>query len=333
MHNEQVRVLCLGHRFEDLAIEQEVLGRVAAVVDGNRLTPAQQETALEEAHGILLGTAASLGSPRISRMRHCRVIARYGVGVDNVAIAEAQARGIVVTNVPDYCVDEVSDHALTLILCVARQILPALEAVRQGRWDLQPVAPVRRLSSLTMGLVGVGQIGQALGRKAAALGMRVLAFDPWADPEAFVRAVAVSVEFPILLGESDFISIHCPLTLETRGLFGAVQFRQMKPTAWLVNTSRGEVVDEDALLRALDAGEIAGAALDVVAGEPPPAGHPMRQRQDVVLTPHVAWFSKEAIEELRRKAAEQVRDVLVGRWPPYALTPKPPAAGTGDDGT
>ena len=267
---------------------------------------------LAQADAVMVGTGIRLGPERIDGMQRCRIIVRYGIGVDNVALEAARRRGIVVANVPDYCVDEVADHALALMLAVLRRVVPAHRVVRDGRWDVTVMAGVRRLRELTLGVVGFGRIGRTVGTKASALGMRVVAYDPWVPAEAIRSAGAQPVSLDELLAQADVVTLHCPLTPETRHLLGAAQLARMKPTAYLVNTSRGELVDADALAEALRSGKLAGAALDVLPQEPPPAGHPLLSLDNVVVTPHVAWYSEDSLVELRTKAAQQVREVLLG---------------------
>jgi len=257
----------------------------------------------------------------IGQMPRCRVISRFGIGVDNVDIGAATSAGIVVTRVPDYCLDEVSDHALTLLLALARKIPFANARVQAGRWEMPAVVPLHRLRGSVLGLVGFGRIPQLVAPKAQAFGFRVVAFDPYVPAEVFARAGVASVDFAELLKVSDFVSIHCPLSPETRGLFGADAFRRMKPSAGVVNTARGPIVDEAALAVALDRGQLAGAALDVMSEEPP-VNSPLLGRDNVVLTPHVSFYSEESLVELQTKAAQEVVAVLSGRAPRNAVNPE-----------
>lgn len=308
----QALVVAAGHRFPDVSIEENILGDLARVVNGRGMDGEALQRALAQADAVMVGTGIRLGPELIDGMQRCRIIVRYGIGVDNVALEAARRRGIVVANVPDYCVDEVADHALALMLAVLRRVVPAHRVVRDGRWDVTVMAGVRRLRELTLGVVGFGRIGRTVGTKASALGMRVVAYDPWVPAEAIRSAGAQPVSLDELLAQADVVTLHCPLTPETRHLLGAAQLARMKPTAYLVNTSRGELVDADALAEALQSGRLAGAALDVLPQEPPPAGHPLLSLDNVVVTPHVAWYSEDSLVELRTKAAQQVREVLLG---------------------
>jgi D-3-phosphoglycerate dehydrogenase / 2-oxoglutarate reductase len=242
----------------------------------------------------------------------CRTVARYGVGVDNIDVAAATRLGMVVSNVPVYCVDEVADSALLGILALARRLLPLTRDVAAGRWGRDVPGAGTRLRGKVLGLVGLGVIGSALATRAQALGLEVIAFDLSGRVPAGGRAVGSLDE---LLEQADVVSLHVPLTERTHHLIGAEQLQRMKPTAWLVNTARGPLIDNAALLAALESGAIAGAALDVTDPEPLPADHPLRTRDDVVLTPHTAFSSDGSLVELATKAATNVVEVLQGRVP------------------
>jgi D-3-phosphoglycerate dehydrogenase len=227
----------------------------------------------------------------------------------------------VVTKVPDYCIDEVSDHTLALLLAAARKIPLSNTQVHAGRWEMKAVVPIHRLRGSLLGLVGFGRIPQLVAPKAQAFGLRVLAYDPYAAPDVLARAGVEHVDFSQLLKQSDYVSIHTPLLPETRGLFNAAAFRQMKPTAYLINTARGPIVDEAALAAALDAGQLAGAALDVMPQEPP-VSSPLLGRRNVIITPHTSFYSEESLLELQRKASEEVVAVLSGQAPRNPVNPE-----------
>jgi D-3-phosphoglycerate dehydrogenase / 2-oxoglutarate reductase len=269
----------------------------------------------------LLATYAKITADMIRQMTRCRIISRFGIGVDNVDIPAATERGIVVTKVPDYCIDEVSDHAMALLLSAVRKIPLANSLVQQGRWEMPAVVPIHRLRGTVLGLVGFGRIPQLVAPKAQAFGMRVVSFDPYIPKDVFDRAKVESVDFPQLLKLSDYVSIHAPLLPETQGLFNADAFRQMKPHAYLINTARGPIVDEAALAHALDAGQLAGAALDVMTKEPP-TGSPLLGRPNVIITPHTSFYSEESLNDLETKAAEEVVRVLKGQAPKNPVNPE-----------
>ncbi|MBG0566967.1 C-terminal binding protein [Actinoplanes aureus] len=248
----------------------------------------------------------------------CRTVARYGVGVDNIDVGHATRLGMLVSNVPVYCVDEVADSALLGILALARRLIPLTRDVAAGGWGRTVPGSGSRLRGKILGLVGLGSIGSALAERAHALGLDVVAFSRSPRPVPGVRWAASLKD---LLAEADMVSLHMPLTDRTRQLIGAAELAAMKPTAWLVNTARGPLVDTAALLKALEHGTIAGAALDVTDPEPLPADHPLRTRDDVVLTPHTAFSSDGSLAELARRAATNVVDVLAGRLPATIVNP------------
>jgi D-3-phosphoglycerate dehydrogenase len=269
----------------------------------------------------LFATYAKITAEMIRQMTRCRIISRFGIGVDNVDIPAATERGIVVTKVPDYCIDEVSDHTMALLLSAVRKIPFANSMVHAGRWEMPAVVPIHRLRGTVLGLMGFGRIPQLVAPKAQSFGIRVVSFDPYVPKDVFERAHVQSVEFADLLKISDYISIHSPLLPETQNLFNAEAFRQMKPSAYLINTARGPIVDEVALAHALDAGELAGAALDVMPKEPP-SGSPLFGRPNVIITPHTSFYSEESLIDLQTKAAEEVVRVLKGEAPKNPVNPE-----------
>jgi D-3-phosphoglycerate dehydrogenase / 2-oxoglutarate reductase len=249
----------------------------------------------------------------------CRVVSRYGIGLDNIPVQRATELGIVVTNVPGFCVDEVSDHVMALLLAATRRIPYFTTLTRGGGWSQQADRPMPRLRGQTLGLIGYGDLARALVPKALAFGMKILAYTPRLAPDALEPFGRATNDLGLLLREADYLSIHVPLTSETCGLIDEQALRQMKPTALLINTSRGAIIDEAALVRALQEDWIAGAALDVLASEPPPPNHPLLAMPNVMITPHVAFYSTGAIEELARRAAEQVAQALRGEIPTHVV--------------
>jgi D-3-phosphoglycerate dehydrogenase / 2-oxoglutarate reductase len=267
----------------------------------------------------ILVTYAKLPGELLRQFRRCKAIGRFGLGVDNIDIAAAAELGITVTYVPDYCMQEVSDHTMALLLALARKVPQSNALVQAGRWDMPAVVPIHRLAGRVLGLVGFGNIPRALAPKAKAFGLRVVAHDPYASQHALAAAGVEGMSFDRLLEISDFVSIHAPLLPATRGLFNADVFRKMKQGACLINTARGPLVDEDALLAALDSGRLVGAALDVVAVEPLPKQSRLIGRDNVVLTPHTGFYSVEALNELQTKCAADVARVLSGEKPVYPV--------------
>jgi len=306
--------------------EREILAEVGA-----RLVerPCLTEQDLIE-HGREADAILTLDEPLtagvIASLARCRVISRFGIGVDKVDLEAATAAGIVVTNVPDYCVDEASDHALALMLAVERRI-PALDAaVMQGRWDTAAVAgPVRRLRGRRAGVVGFGRLGARFARKAAALGLDVAVHDPYVADGEIEAAGARPLALDELLASSDIVSLHVPLTSETHHLLDRRRLFSMPPGAVLVNTSRGALVDEDALVEALEEGRLGGAGLDVFEQEPPGPDHPLLALPNVVVTSHSSHYSLESGAEMRERAFANVADVLAGRPPRSPVNAVPPS--------
>ena len=284
-------------------------------------TPEAIMRVAKDADAVLV-TYAKITGDMIRQLTKCRIISRMGIGVDNIDIAEATKARIVVTKVPDYCIDEVSDHGMALLLAVVRKI-PFINAqVHGGTWKMPAVVPIHRLRGSVLGLVGFGRIPQLVAPKAKAFGIKVIAYDPYVPKEVFKGAGVDGVDFPTLLKTSDYVSIHSPLVPETKNLFNADAFRQMKRSAYLVNTARGPIIDEAALAAALDAGDIAGAALDVMAQEPPGPSSPLYGRDNVIITPHTSFYSEESLVDLQTKAAEEVVAILGGKAPRNPVNPE-----------
>ena len=267
----------------------------------------------------VLVTYAKLPGELLKELKRCKVIGRFGLGVDNINIPAAAQLGITVTYVPDYCLREVSDHAMALLLALARKIPFSDRLVQSGRWEVPPIVPLRRLEGQVLGLVGFGNIPRALAPKAKAFGLKVITHDPYVSADVVEALGVENTSFEDLLGRSDFVSVHAPLLPATRGLMNAAAFARMKKGAFLVNTARGPLVDETVLVAALDSGHLGGAALDVVTVEPVAKDSPLLGRDNVILTPHTAFYSVEALEELQTKCATDVARVLSGEAPVYPV--------------
>lgn len=250
-----------------------------------------------------------------------QTIGRYGTGVDNIAVEEASARGVIVSNVPSYCEQEVVEHTLALMLALARRVVSYDRAVRAGDWSLASGAPIERIAGRTLGIVGLGRIGSLLAQQGRSLGMAVLAHHPRREAAEIEAAGAEPASLAELAERSDFVSLHLPLTAQTRHLIDANFLRAMKPTAFLLNTARGGVVDQDALVQALREGWIAGAGVDVVTPERLGADDPLLAVPNAIVTPHVAYYSEESLLELGRLAAVNVAAVLAGRLPASVVNP------------
>ena len=252
----------------------------------------------------------------------CRVISRYGVGVDNIAVDTATELGIPVTYVPDYCVDEVSDHVLALLLAWNRQLGFYDGIAKAGRWEgVASPHPLTRLRGQTLGIVGLGRIGRAVADKARAFGLSVLVSDPYLPADAALPDGVAAVGLDDLLAASDYVTVHTPLNEATRGLIDARALSLMRPAAYLINCARGPIVDETALYAALRDGVIAGAGLDVMESAAPPAGHPLFALDNVIVTPHIAFLSQQSVRELQVRTAQATVDVLQGRMPEFLVNP------------
>jgi D-3-phosphoglycerate dehydrogenase len=310
------RVVVSDQVFPSIDVEREILARIDAelvVADGTADGLAQLGG---EADGVL-NTYLPIDAALVARLSRCRIIARYGIGIDNIDVPAAANAGITVTNVPDYSVEEVAAHTLALILAVVRRLPEADRKVRGGGWGLDGLRPIRRVSGLAFGLVGFGRIGQKVALGIEALGGRVVLYDPYLTERPGIPPL---VSLDELVSTSDVISVHAPLTPETRNLFDAARIASMPPGSILVNTSRGGLVVLDAVLDALRAGHLAGAALDVFEREPVDAGR-LADVPNLLVTPHMAYYSEQSIAESQRKAATQVVKVLTGEPPDYPIKP------------
>jgi D-3-phosphoglycerate dehydrogenase len=305
--------------FPSLDPAMKALARVDPEMRMSKSTGADDILAVARDADAILVTYAKLPAELLQQLTRCKAIGRFGLGVDNIDVPAAAARGIVVTYVPDYCMQEVSDHAMALLLALARKVPYSNKLVQAGRWEMPVVAPLRRLEGQVLGLFGFGNIPRAVAPKAKAFGLKVVAYDPYATKEVFASAGVESVSFDDLLARSDFISVHAPLLPATRGLVNAAAFAKMKKGALIVNTARGPLIDETALIAALDSGHLGGAALDVVTTEPLAKDSPLIGRDNVILTPHTAFYSVEALEELQTKCASDVARVLSGEKPVYPV--------------
>ncbi len=254
----------------------------------------------------------------LQQLKQCKVISRYGIGVDMIDLAAAGEHGIPVCNTPDYCLEEVSTHTLSFILMLNRQIMPQHRHVAAGKWGSPSPTPPARLSGQTLGVVGMGNIGRIVVQKAKAIGLKVAVYDPYLSAEAAAAAGVEQVSLNDLLQRADYVTLHCPLTDETRHLISTAQFKLMKPTAYLINMARGPVVDQVALTEALSSKTIAGAALDVFEKEPVPADEPLLKLDNVIFTPHLSSWSADSFVQLRREVVLNVVLVLGGK-PPRAV--------------
>jgi D-3-phosphoglycerate dehydrogenase len=309
-HRYQVVITDCDHG--SIEEEKEELGRIGAELI---LAQVKEEKDLirtcKEADG-LINQYSLLTRTVLEQLPKCKVLARYGVGIDSIDLKAATDLGIIVANVPDYCMDEVANQTTAMILTLIRKTAFFDRKVKSGQWDFHSGIPIHRTKGKTLGLIGCGKIGLEVAKKISAFGVKVMTFDPYLEkgPEGVELK-----DFDTVLKESDFISIHCPLNDSTRHLIGGKEFKKMGKKPIIVNTSRGPIIDEKALIRALKEGLVSGAGLDVLEKEPPDSKNPMLKMENVILSPHIGFYSEESISELKRRTAKNVADVLTGKWP------------------
>ena len=309
------RILITDIAWPDYEIEKEVLSAVEGeIMLAGGGTPAEIIALAPRADAILT-CWKDVPPEALDIAPDCKVVSRYGIGLDNIPIGRATELGMLVTNVPDFCLEEVSDHVMALLLATARQLLPLARNPDRSGWTRETPRPIPRVRGQTLGLIGFGNIARALVPKALGFGLRVIAYTPRLRQSDAPEGVEVTNDLAALLSTSDYVSIHCPLTEETAHIIDESALAQMKSSALLINTSRGGVIDEEALLRALQDGRIGGAALDVTDPEPPSADNPLLALENVIVTPHAAFYSVAATAELARKAAANVVTVLQGGVP------------------
>jgi D-3-phosphoglycerate dehydrogenase len=313
------RVLLTDYAWPDLEIERAILRQADAELIVAEQTDAAALARLAAGCEAIMTNWVKVPESVIAAAPKCKIIARLGIGLDNIDVAAATRRGIVVTNVPDYCVVEVAEHALALLFTLARKTAFYHHETKSGRYNLQAGLPLNRIEGQTLGIVGLGNIGCKLAEKAVSLGLNVLASGRNRPAQTDLPKGVTWCDLDELLARSDFISLHVPLTPETKHLIGAKQLARMKPSAFLINTARGGLIDHAALSAALSSKRIAGAALDVQESEPPDLSQPPYNDPRVIVTPHVAFVSTESLENLRSRAAQQVVMRLLGGWPEHVV--------------
>jgi D-3-phosphoglycerate dehydrogenase / 2-oxoglutarate reductase len=309
-----IKVAVTDYTFDTLDVETAVLKPLGCeIVARKRSASAGDLTDLVADADHIITQFAPVSAAVIGAMQKARVIVRYGVGVDNVDLDAARSHGIPVCNVPDYCIDEVADQTLALLLATTRHVVPNCQAVRAGQWKLAvPLSAMRTLSELTIGVVGFGRLGRAVARRLIAFGCRLLVHDPVLPANVISEAGGVPSDFHSLLANSDVVTLHCPSTAQTRRLMNKETIAQMRTGAILVNVSRGDVVDSAALVAALQNGHLAGAALDVFDPEPIPADSPLLKMDNVVVSAHIASASAKAARRLRETVAGTVARAIRG---------------------
>ena len=306
--------------FPSLDPAKTALARLNPTYRMSKSVNADDIVAVAKDADAVLVTYAKLTRDVLMQLTRCRAIGRFGLGVDNIDLPTAKEKGIAVNYVPDYCIREVSDHAMALLLALIRKIPLSNKLVQSGRWEMPAVVPIRRIEGTVLGLIGFGHIPRLVAPKAQAFGMRVISYDPFAKPDVFKAAGVEGVDLDTLLKTSDYVSVHAPLLPATRGMLNATAFSKMKKGAYVVNTARGPLIDEPDLIAALDSGQVGGAGLDVVAAEPLAKDLPLLGRDNVIISPHTAFYSIEALNELQTKCATDVARVLSGEKAVYPIS-------------
>lgn len=309
------KVVVTDYTYENLDIERKILARPDIELKDYQYRDAAHVKEITADCDVLVTQYADINREVIENLAHCRMIIRYAIGVDNIDLAAASERGIPVVNVPDYGIDEVSTYAVTLLLCAARKIPQTIDMIRRAEWNYVITKPMYRTAGKTVGLIGFGRIPRAVAKKLSGFDMQILAYDPFVSEESAKELGVKLVSFEELVCQSDYISVHCPLTAQTHHIVNEDVLRAMKKTAFLINTSRGATVDTEALYHACRDGEIAGAAIDVTEQEPLPAGSPLRTLNNLIITPHIAWYTEEAIATLKEKLAQEIIRVYEGGQP------------------
>ncbi len=307
----------IAYSFGDLTIERDILQTLGGRVLEFRGTDTPEVRQALRTADALMVTTHPVSSDLIAGMERCRIISRVGTGLDAIDLEAAAEQGIWVTYVADYSIDEVSTHAISLLLVLARSLSPLLASSRAGKWDGSGLGTVYRLKDQVLGILGCGRIGQAVAAKGRGLGLRLIGHDPYMDPLILRGQGIEPVDFDTLMEASDFVSLHSPLTAANRHIINATSLAKMKQTAYVINTARGPLIDEAALLAAVQSGQIAGAALDVLTVEPPAPDHPLLHEPRIVITPHTAWYSEAAKVDVRVRGAEEVVRVLNGEPPRF----------------
>jgi len=311
-----MKVVITDYWYETLENEERILSTLDGLtLEAHHCKNEEELCELVKDADAVIVQFAPITERVIGCMDKCKLIVRYAIGVDNIDLDAATDRGIYVANVPDYSIDEVSNHAIALMMALAKKLIPLTASVKQGKWDYTVTKPLYRMRGQTLGLVGFGRIPSMVAEKMRGFGLKIIAYDPYVKPEMAKQMGVELVPLKELLQISDYISVHCPLTKDTHHLLSDAEFRLMKSSAILINTARGPIIDEVALIAALQQGEIAAAGLDVIEKEPINPDSPLLQMDNVIVTPHNAWYSEDAVATLQRSVAEEVVRVLTGSLP------------------
>lgn len=312
------KVLVTDYYFATLKHEREILAEVdAELYEADCRTEEEVIKAVEDVGGVdgLLVENALIGRKVFEALPRLKVVGRYGIGVDVVDLEAATEHGVYVVNVSSYCEDEVSNHALALLLACIRKITQLNDTVRKGNWDYNPFKPIYRTKGKVLGIIGFGKIPRVLVKKVKPFGFKIIVYDPFIDKSVEKEYGIKIVDLDDLIKNADYISVHVPLTESTKHMISTREFNMMKDTAFIINTSRGPLLDEKALIKALENKKIAGAAMDVIENEPITKDNPLIKMPNVIITPHVAYYSEESLVELQSKVARGVADALVGKVP------------------
>ncbi len=323
MTEQCFRVVAIDIIYPDAETERRLLAEIGAHLEARQCRTEDEVLSLARDADGVIAASAPLSRRVIEGLERCKVIMKYGVGLDNIDLAAATERDIVVGHTPYFCGEEVATNAMTLLLAAARKLIPLHLGVKEGVWaeGKRAVQPVHSLEDKTLGLVAFGNIARRVARMAKGMLLRVAAYDPYLETEVFEGHGVLQTDLQTLLRESDFVSVHTPLTAETRHMFGEGEFRMMKPEAFFINTSRGAVVDERSLYQALTDGWIAGAALDVLEDEPANPKNPLLSLDNVIFTPHSSSLTQEAFSSMHQMIGEDMVGALTGRWPRYLANP------------
>lgn len=313
------KVVLTDNIFPDLEIEKHMLAEVGA--DLVLVPPGADLSDYVSDADVVVNTYVKVSADVIERMENCKMVIRTGIGVDTIDVDACTKKGILVSNVPHYCSNEVATHMMALMLAVTRKLKLLDNCVSGGVWDVKRSMPMFSLEDKTLGLVGFGKIPRLIIEKARAFGMRIVAYDPFVSKADMSACYAKKVSLDELVAQSDVVSLHCPLNADTRGMIDLDVFRKMKRSAFLINVARGPIVNEADLVTALSEGLIAGAGLDVLTENAIDPDNPLLQFEQVIITPHCAWYSEESIVRRRTQTMESVVAVLKGDYPPTVCNP------------
>lgn len=310
-----MKAVITDYQYESVMTEREIIEGAGFTLEACQAKTQEALIAAVEDADAVITQYADINAEVIGCMKHAKMIIKYGIGVNNIDCEAASRKGIYVCNVPDYGVDEVSDHAVAMILALGKKLPVVTDAFRHGDWGYSSTFPLFRLKECSAGLIGFGRIPRMVAAKLQAFGMKVFAFDPYVNEKEASAAGVEITSLEHILETCDFVSVHCPLTSDTRHMIGEKELSKMKESAFIINTARGGVIDEGALIKALKNKWIAGAAVDVFEKEPVSPEHELLHMPNVIATPHVAWYSETAIRTLQRKVALEVVNVLSGNKP------------------